>query len=134
MHLKNGYNIFEIKKIFKMKKILLVTDTWIPQVNGVVTTWVNLKNLFIEKGYSIEVMSISAALDVTDVGVIAIDEFTDEIEGWVIDSLKAIGCDTAKSVLEIPPGELVSRTDLEIETVEEVISIFKSEFDDLMLI
>tara|TARA_Y100000590_G_C15613074_1_gene974624 strand:+ start:185 stop:1213 length:1029 start_codon:yes stop_codon:yes gene_type:complete len=39
-----------------MKKILLVTDTWVPQVNGVVTTWVNLKNLFIEKGYSIEVI------------------------------------------------------------------------------
>ena len=56
MHLKNGYNIFEIKKNFKMKKILLVTDTWIPQVNGVVTTWVNLKNLFIDKGYSIEVI------------------------------------------------------------------------------
>lgn len=61
---------------------------------------------------------------------VAIDEFKDEIEVWVIDALKKIGCDTAKSVLEIPPGELVSRTDLEIETVEEVISIFKSEFDD----
>ena len=39
-----------------MKKILLVTDTWAPQVNGAVTTWMNLKNLLIEKGYSIEVI------------------------------------------------------------------------------
>ena len=62
---------------------------------------------------------------------VAIDEFKDEIEAWVIDALKAIGCDTAKSVLDISAEDLVSRTDLEIETVEDVLSILSSEFEDL---
>ena len=61
---------------------------------------------------------------------VAIEEFKDEIEDWVIDAFKAIGCDTAKSVLDISPDDLVSRTDLEIETVEEVINILRSEFED----
>ncbi|MDG1348320.1 MAG: KH domain-containing protein, partial [Flavobacteriales bacterium] len=61
---------------------------------------------------------------------VAIDEFTDEIEAWVIDALKAIGCDTAKSVLDISAADLVLRTDLEIETVEDVLSILSSEFED----
>ena len=61
---------------------------------------------------------------------VAIDEFTDEIEAWVIDALKAIGCDTAKSVLDISAEDLVSRTDLEIETVEDVLNILGSEFED----
>ena len=59
-----------------------------------------------------------------------INEFRDEIEDWVIQALKNIGCDTAKSVLELTTEDLVSRTDLEIETVEEVIGILKSEFED----
>jgi N utilization substance protein A len=58
-----------------------------------------------------------------------LDEFADEIESWVIDALKSIGCDTAKNVLAIPVNELVRRTDLEEETVQEVISILKSEFE-----
>ena len=61
---------------------------------------------------------------------VAIDEFTDEIEAWVIDALKTIGCDTAKSVLDISAEDLVSRTDLEIETVEDVLNILGSEFED----
>ncbi len=61
---------------------------------------------------------------------VAIEEFKDEIEEWVISEFKKIGCDTAKSVLEIGAKDLVSRTDLEIETVEEVLRIFNSEFDD----
>jgi len=61
---------------------------------------------------------------------VAIDEFTDEIEAWVIDALKTIGCDTAKSVLDISAVDLVSRTDLEIETVEDVLKILGSEFED----
>ena len=61
---------------------------------------------------------------------VAIDEFTDEIEAWVLDALKAIGCDTAKSVLDISAEDLVLRTDLEIETVEHVLSILSSEFED----
>jgi N utilization substance protein A len=61
---------------------------------------------------------------------VAIDEFADEIEAWVIDALKAIGCDTAKSVLDISAEDLVSRTDLEIETVEDVLNILGSEFEE----
>ncbi len=51
------------------------------------------------------------------------DEFKDEIEEWVIQELKSIGCDTAKSVLDISAEDLVSRTNLEIETVKEVLNI-----------
>jgi N utilization substance protein A len=58
-----------------------------------------------------------------------LDEFADEIEPWVIDTLKSIGCDTAKNVLAISVNELVRRTDLEEETVQEVVSILKSEFE-----
>lgn len=61
---------------------------------------------------------------------IDLDEFADEIEGWVIDAFKAIGCDTAKSVLALEKEELIRRTDLEEETVEEVIKIIKDEFDE----
>ena len=61
---------------------------------------------------------------------VSIDEFSDEFEGWVIDALKNIGCDTAKSVLEISAKDLVLRTDLEKETVDEVLSILHSEFED----
>ena len=58
-----------------------------------------------------------------------LDEFSDEIEGWVIDELKAIGCDTAKNVLSISRNELIKRTDLEEETIDNVLQILKSEFD-----
>jgi N utilization substance protein A len=61
---------------------------------------------------------------------IDLEEFADEIEGWIIDELKKIGCDTAKSVLELDPDELVRRTDLEEETIKEVFSILKAEFDN----
>ena len=61
---------------------------------------------------------------------VAIDEFTDELEQWVIDELKSIGCDTAKSILAIDQDDLVKRTDLEIETVKELLSILKAEFED----
>lgn len=59
-----------------------------------------------------------------------IDEFSDEIEAWVLDALKAIGCDSAKSVLAIEADDLVSRTDLEKETVDDVLAVFKAEFED----
>ncbi len=58
-----------------------------------------------------------------------LDEFVDEIEGWVIDEIKAIGCDTAKSVLELSAEELVKRTDLEQETIEYVLKILRAEFE-----
>lgn len=60
---------------------------------------------------------------------VTLDEFTDEIEGWIIDELKRIGCDTAKSVLELSPEELEKRTDLEIETIQEILNIFRAEFE-----
>jgi N utilization substance protein A len=58
-----------------------------------------------------------------------LEEFSDEIEPWIIDELKSIGCDTAKSVLDIPTEDLVKRTDLEEETIKEVIRILKTEFE-----
>ena len=58
-----------------------------------------------------------------------IKEFSDEIDEWILDALKSIGCDTAKSVLLIEPEELVKRTDLEIETINEVIEVLKKEFE-----
>ena len=58
-----------------------------------------------------------------------LDEFADEIEGWVIDELKRIGLDTAKSVLALSPVELVRRTDLEEETVTHVLSVLRKEFE-----
>jgi N utilization substance protein A len=59
---------------------------------------------------------------------IDLDEFSDEIDGWIIDELKGIGCDTAKSVLELNVEELARRTDLEEETIREVVRILQSEF------
>lgn len=58
-----------------------------------------------------------------------LEEFSDEIDGWIIDELKKIGLDTAKSVLALSATELVKRTDLEQETVEEVLEILRSEFE-----
>jgi N utilization substance protein A len=58
-----------------------------------------------------------------------LDEFSDEIEAWVLDELKRIGLDTAKSVLNLNKEELVRRTDLEEETVESVINVLKKEFE-----
>ncbi len=59
---------------------------------------------------------------------IDLDEFTDEIEPWIIDELKRVGCDTGRSVLELTAEELERRTDLEKETIEEVRRILKEEF------
>ncbi len=58
-----------------------------------------------------------------------LEEFADEIESWIIDEFKAIGCDTAKSVLDLSVEDLVKRTDLEEETIKEVISILSAEFE-----
>ena len=59
-----------------------------------------------------------------------LDEFNDEIEQWVIDEIKRIGCDTAKSVLSLSRDELVRRTNLEEETAEQVLSVLRAEFDE----
>lgn len=77
-------------------------------------------------GFEIDVYRESVVVDEEDVDL---NEFGDEIESWVIDEFKAIGCDTAKSVLELTAEDLVKRTDLEQETVEEVLSILKAEFE-----
>ena len=76
-------------------------------------------------GYEIDVYR-DGEVDVEDVDL---EEFADEIDGWIIDELKAIGCDTAKSVLEMSVDELVKRTDLEKETIEEVFKILNAEFE-----
>ena len=60
---------------------------------------------------------------------VAIEEFSDEIEDWIINELKAIGCDSARSVLELDAEDLVKRTDLEIETVEDILKVLRSEFE-----
>jgi N utilization substance protein A len=77
-------------------------------------------------GYEIDVYR-DADTDSEDVDI---QEFDDEIDQWIIDELKSIGCDTAKSVLELEAKELVKRTDLEEETILEVIRILKDEFVD----
>jgi transcription termination/antitermination protein NusA len=77
-------------------------------------------------GYEIDVYRESGGEDEEDVNL---EEFADEIESWIIDELRAIGCDTAKSVLNLTAEELVKRTDLEEETVKDVMKILKSEFE-----
>lgn len=76
-------------------------------------------------GYEIDVYR-DTDIDTEDVDL---EEFADEIESWVLDELKNIGCDTAKSVLELSTEELVKRTDLEEVTVNEVKQILQSEFE-----
>jgi transcription termination/antitermination protein NusA len=61
---------------------------------------------------------------------IDLDEFTDEIDEWIIDELKSIGCDTAKSILVLSTDELIRRTDLEEETIKEILKILKEEFEE----
>ena len=56
-------------------------------------------------------------------------EFADEIDGWIIDELKRVGLDTAKSVLALIAEELVKRTDVEENTVEEVLGVLRAEFE-----
>ena len=57
-------------------------------------------------------------------------EFSDEIDAWIIQEFKKIGLDTARSVLELDIEDLIKRTDLEEETVQEVVKILKAEFED----
>ncbi|MCH2236196.1 MAG: transcription termination factor NusA, partial [Crocinitomicaceae bacterium] len=76
-------------------------------------------------GYELDVYR-EGEVDVEDVDL---EEFADEIDGWILDELKAIGCDTAKSVLDLGVQDLVKRTDLEEETIEEVFKILNAEFE-----
>ncbi|MBL4578654.1 MAG: transcription termination/antitermination protein NusA [Flavobacteriales bacterium] len=77
-------------------------------------------------GYEIDVYRDVNDVDTEDVNI---SEFDDEIEPWILEELKGIGCDTAKSVLELSVADLVKRTDLEEETVKEVQSVLKAEFE-----
>lgn len=61
---------------------------------------------------------------------IDLDEFSDEIDGWVIDELKRVGCDTARSVLNLTADELERRTDLEKETIDDLRRVLKTEFEN----
>ncbi len=76
-------------------------------------------------GYELDVYR-EGEVDVEDVDL---EEFADEIDSWILDELKAIGCDTAKSVLDISVADLAKRTDLEEETIQEVFKILQSEFE-----
>ncbi len=76
-------------------------------------------------GYEIDVYR-----DIDEDEDVALTEFADEIDEWIIDVFKSIGCDTAKSVLELGVEELSRRTDLEEETINEVQNILRSEFED----
>ena len=76
-------------------------------------------------GYELDVYR-EGEVDDEDVDL---EEFADEIDSWIIDELKAVGCDTAKSVLEMGINDLVTRTDLEQETIEEVFRILRAEFE-----
>ena len=76
-------------------------------------------------GYEIEVYRDSDE----DYDDVALQEFNDEIEQWVIDELIKIGCDTAKSVLALPKEELITRTDLEEETIDHVLEVLRAEFE-----
>ncbi len=78
-------------------------------------------------GFEIDVFRVNDEVEVDDVDL---DEFEDEIEGWIIDELKGIGCDTARSVLQLSEQELLRRTDLEEETIRDVRKILAEEFDE----
>ncbi len=76
-------------------------------------------------GYDLDVYRETDADD-EDVDL---EEFADEIDGWIIDELKAVGLDTARSVLELTKADLVSRTDLEEETIDEIFKILREELE-----
>jgi transcription termination/antitermination protein NusA len=88
---------------------------------------VNIKLACELTGYEIDVFREDE--EIVDEFDIDLDEFSDEIEAWVIEEFKRIGCDTAKSILKLTAEELERRTDLEKETIEEVRRILQEEFD-----
>jgi N utilization substance protein A len=87
----------------------------------------NIKLASMLTGYQIDVYR---EMDDADNEDIYLDEFNDEIDQWVIDAFKAIGLDTAKAVLGVSKEDLLKRVDLEEETIDEVLSILASEFEE----
>lgn len=90
---------------------------------------VNIKLASRLVGYEIDVYREQEEGDVDEYDI-DLEEFSDEIEPWMIDELKKIGCDTAKSVLALSEEELVRRTDLEEETIKEIRTILETEFQN----
>ncbi|MEM9990722.1 MAG: transcription termination factor NusA [Bacteroidota bacterium] len=78
-------------------------------------------------GFEIDVFRNQEEYEIDDVELV---EFADEIEEWIIDELKSIGCDTARSVLSLNKSELLRRTDLEEETIDDIIRILAAEFEE----
>ena len=87
----------------------------------------NIKLASMLTGYEIDVYREMSDQDLDD---IYLDEFNDEIDQWVLDAFKAIGLDTAKDVLGTPKEELLEKTDLEEETIDDVLRIFAAEFEN----
>ena len=87
----------------------------------------NIKLATMLTGYTIDVFRNDVEIDEED---IYLDEFSDEIDAWIIDVLKSIGCDTAKNVLALSREELIQRSDLEEETVDELLAVLRAEFED----
>ena len=87
----------------------------------------NIKLACMLTGYNIDVYR---DIDEEEEEDIYLDEFSDEIDDWVIEALKGIGCSTAKSVLALPRETLIEKADLEENTVDEVLAILKAEFEE----
>jgi len=87
----------------------------------------NIKLASMLTGYTLDVFRETDDLEDDD---IYLDEFKDEIDEWVIEALKKIGCDTARNVLALPREVLIEKADLEESTVDEVLTILKFEFED----
>ncbi len=85
----------------------------------------NIKLATMLTGYQIDVYRFTEDSD-----DIYLDEFSDEIDQWVIDALKAIGCTTAKSVLNMPREQLIDKADLEESTVDHVLDVLRAEFEE----
>jgi N utilization substance protein A len=87
----------------------------------------NIKLASMLTGYEIDVYREMSEQDMDD---IYLDEFNDEIDQWVLDAFKAIGLDTAKDVLGTSKEELLAKTDLEEETIDDVLRILSAEFEE----
>ena len=111
---------------------LLITRALSPaKISGIGRGGVNIKlaGMLVDK--EIEVWRDTPKTDTADADEedVLLDEFDNEIDQWIIDKLKSIGCDTAKSVLAIAPDDLARRADLEDETVEDIRKILSAEFE-----
>ena len=87
----------------------------------------NIKLASMLSGYTIDIYREGSYSNEED---IYIDEFKDEIDSWIIDALKAMGCVTAKAVINTPRQDLIDKADLEEDTVDEILEILKAEFED----